>query len=67
MRENVLDDRWREIGVIPAEWNVALDLLQEDGLESTVLVAGRRADDFDELVDGIQRLRAAGIAEPTST
>jgi hypothetical protein len=38
--------------------------LLKRGDDDVVLVAERRARDFKQVLEGIQQLRAAGVAEP---
>jgi hypothetical protein len=64
-RENVLDGHWRHLGISETtHWPTAIEFFLEQGQDDVVLVAPKRAPDFQQLLEGLQTLRTAGIAEP---
>jgi hypothetical protein len=64
-RERLLDGRWRRIDLGRTHWVTALEwYLKDSDEEGIVLVAGKRARNFKELLRGLQALRDSGIAEP---
>lgn len=64
-REKALSGGWKEIDLSGTYWASSLDFFVKDNdLPSIVLVAPTRHRDFARLRDGLERLRAAGIAEP---
>ena len=64
-RKAALSGEWRQLGRVQ---ETALGLMIQDmlkrGYDDTVLVAERRARDFKQVLEGIEQLRAAGVAEP---
>ena len=63
-REKLLNDEWKSLDLSQTYWHVSLEFLLELGVPDAVLVAPKRAKDFNQLLAGLNRLRAAGIAEP---
>jgi hypothetical protein len=64
-RQAALSGEWLELRRVQ---ETALRLMIQDmlkrGYDDTVLVAERRARDFKQVLEGIEQLRAAGVAEP---
>jgi hypothetical protein len=64
-REKALDGRWQQLGLEKTTyWPTAIDFFLERGEADTVLVAPKRARDFQKLLAGLQLLRQEKIAEP---
>jgi hypothetical protein len=63
LRENLLDGRWRSINLAGTWWATSLQGMLDDRIEAEVHVAPRRSRDFKILLEGLRRLRSAGIAE----
>lgn len=62
-RENVTDERrWRDLK--NTCWAYHIGGMIDDGAEDCILVAGKRSDEFNELLNGIELLRSEGIADP---
>jgi len=55
---------WRRLDLSKTYWHVGLDLFLQSGNQDLVLVAPKRARDFRALLDGLKKLRDAGVAEP---
>lgn len=62
-RQRALEGKWRELDLSGTHWPIALEKLAESGRTSEVFVAGRGARNFKKLLDGLNRLRDAGVAE----
>jgi len=62
-REKALEGKWRELDLTDTHWSTSIDFLLERGDEDVVLVAGKRNRKFRQLVAGLEKLRAAGVAE----
>lgn len=68
-RERALEGRWRDVDLSGTWWSTAIDMLVnpkylDSGYAEKVLVAPKLHRDFPRLLEGLSRLRAAGIAEP---
>ena len=63
-REAALRGEWRQLDLSGTWWNIVLEDLVRSSFDSTALVAPRRHKKYKRLVEGIQQLRDAGIAEP---
>jgi hypothetical protein len=55
---------WRKLDLSKTHWAVSLSFFLERGDRDIVLVAPKRSKKFAALLDGLKKLRAAGIAEP---
>jgi hypothetical protein len=55
---------WRRLDLSKTHWATSLDFLLERGEQDVVLVAPRRHRNFKQLLDGLRRLRDAGVAQP---
>lgn len=67
-RERVLDGRWRDVDLSGTWWPTAIDMLANEkyldsGYPEKILVAPKLHPDFPRLLEGLRRLRAAGIAD----
>ena len=62
-REKALQGAWRQLDLSGTWWAVALEDLVRSSFESAALVAPRRNKKYKRLVEGIQQLRDAGVAE----
>ena len=63
-REKAMRGRFREPDLSGSYWARAIPLFLERGDPSIVYVAPKRHRNFRELLDGLMRLRDAGVAEP---
>lgn len=63
-RDRVIDGRWREIDLSKTHWKTSIEFFLQRGDADVVLVAGKRDRKFRDLVDGLNKLKDAGIAEP---
>jgi hypothetical protein len=63
-REAALRGDWRGLDLSGTWWAIVLEDLVGSSFESAALVAPRRHKKYKRLVEGIQQLRDAGIAEP---
>lgn len=63
-REMALAGTWRRIDLRSTPWPGAIQFLIDDGYPAKILIAPKRSPEFDVLLDGLTRLRAAGVAEP---
>lgn len=55
---------FRKLDLSKTIWREWLELFLQSGEQDVVLVAPKRARDFRALLDGLRKLREAGIAEP---
>ena len=62
-REKAVEGAWRKIPLHPT-LSISLDRFVGYGHPETIFAAARAASYYKDQLDGIQRLRAAGIAEP---
>ena len=62
-RERALEGTWRGLALSGTYWPETLEGLLEEGRRSEVLVAPKLAHDFRQLLEGLQLLRDAGVAE----
>ncbi len=62
-REKALQGKWRELE-IPDLWKGWIELFLEDGEPDVVLVAPKRHRRYEVLLEGLKKLRDAGVAEP---
>jgi hypothetical protein len=63
-RDAALRGEWRLLDLSGTWWGIVLEDLISSRFESAAFVAPRRHKKYKRLVEGIQRLRDAGIAEP---
>jgi len=63
-RENAMRGEWRKLDLSGTYWASALEGFLQDGDPDVVLVAGKRQKKFRDLLDGLKKLRDAGVAEP---
>lgn len=64
MREVALRGEWRQLDLSGTWWGIVLEDLARSSFDSAAVVAPRRHKKYKRLVEGIQQLRDAGIAEP---
>jgi hypothetical protein len=62
-REKALEGKWREVDLSNTHWAVAIKLFLESGYHDSLLVAPRKARNFKALLEGINKLRDAGVLE----
>jgi hypothetical protein len=63
-REKALLGEWRQIDLSGTYWGGWIELFLEDGEPDVVLVAPKRNPHYRVLLDGLKKLRDAGVAEP---
>jgi hypothetical protein len=64
-REKALQGEWRTLDLSDTYWPATLDgFLSHSDIASCVLVAPKRNRKFQTLLDGLKKLRDAGVAEP---
>lgn len=63
-REQAMRGEWRKLDLSKTYWASALEGFLIEGDPDIVLVAGKRQKKFRDLVDGLNKLRDAGVAEP---
>ena len=62
-REKAMEGGWREVDLSGTYWAGAIKLFLEDGYQDRLLVAPKKGRNFKKLLEGINRLRNAGIVE----
>lgn len=63
-REKALEGRWKDLDLSATYWPTSISGMLESGEPDTVLVAPKRSRVFRQLLDGLNLLREAGVAEP---
>ncbi|HNQ24959.1 MAG TPA: hypothetical protein PKK06_17920 [Phycisphaerae bacterium] len=63
-REKALRGDWRRLDLGKTYWQVGIEFMLDRGDPDVVLVAPKRAKNFRTLLEGLQLLRQAGVAEP---
>lgn len=63
-REKAREGRWRNLDLSKTLWPGWIDQFLKDGEQDVVLVAPKRHRRFREWLDGLKKLRDAGVAEP---
>jgi hypothetical protein len=63
-REKALRGAWRRLDLSDTHWPHSIGMFLESGLPSRVLVAPKRVSSFPKLLDGLKKLRDAGVLEP---
>jgi hypothetical protein len=64
-REKAMRGDWRKLDLSKTHWATSIEFLLERGEPDVVLVAPKRHRKYRDLLEGLKRLRDAGIAEPT--
>lgn len=62
--EKALEGKWRRIDLAGTYWATSIEFLLNRGDPDVVLVAPKRARDYRRLLDGLKKLRDAGVADP---
>lgn len=62
-REKAMRGLWRDLDLSKTHWRTSLEFFLERGDADVVLVAGKRNKKYNDLLDGLKRLRDAGVAE----
>ena len=62
-REKAILETWRKLNLTRTYWPTALEFFLKSGAESIVLVAPKSDREFNELLEGLNMLREAGVAE----
>jgi hypothetical protein len=63
-REKALEGKWRYLDLSRTYWRQWIELFLSDTDPDVVLVAPKRSRQFQNLLDGLNMLRDAGVAEP---
>jgi len=63
-REKVLSGKWRDVDLEGTHWGLSIEFMLRRGDADVVLVAPKRDRKYKKLLEGLRRLRDAGIAEP---
>ena len=63
-REKALSGEWRKVDLSDTWWGGWIELFLRDGDPDVVLVAPKRHPRYRVLLEGLRKLREAGIAEP---
>jgi hypothetical protein len=63
-RKAAISGRWRNVDLSKTYWPTALEFFIESGAPEIVLVAPKRNRKFQILLEGLQKLRDSGVAEP---
>jgi hypothetical protein len=63
-REKAIEGNWRQLDLSGTNWPTAIEFLLKRDDPDVVLVAPKRHRSFGRLLQGIEQLRGAGIAEP---
>lgn len=68
-RERALEGKWRNLDLSGTWWPTAIDMLVnpkflDSGYPEKILVAPKRHPEFPRLLEGLSRLRDAGIVQP---
>lgn len=63
-REKAMSGKWRDLDLSKTYWASAIEGFLQEGDPDIVFVAGKRDRKFRDLVDGLKKLRDAGVAEP---
>jgi hypothetical protein len=62
-REKALEGTWRELDLSETYWPTSIEYLLKHNESDTVLIAPKRSPKFGVLMQGLDRLREAGVAE----
>jgi hypothetical protein len=63
-RESAMRREWRDLDLSKTYWASAIEGFLQTGDSDIVFVAGKRDRKFRDLLDGLKKLRDAGVAEP---
>lgn len=64
-RQKAIEGGWREVNLDGTWWQASIEFMATDSNDpDVVLVAPKRHPRFRDLLQGIQLLRKAGVAEP---
>lgn len=63
-RENAIQGGWRKLDLSKTFWSSAIEGFLQEGDPDIVFVAGKRDRKFGDLLEGLRKLRDAGVAEP---
>lgn len=63
-RAKALLGEWKELDLSKTYWRGWIELFLKEGDPDVVLVAPKRHPKFDDWLDGLKKLRDAGVAEP---
>jgi hypothetical protein len=63
-RDQALSGAWREVDLSKTHWKTSIEFFLNRGDADVVLVAGKRDRNFSDLLEGLKKLREAGVADP---
>lgn len=63
-REKAMRGEWRKLDLGKTYWASAIEGFLLEGDPDMVLIAGKRQQKFRDLLEGLKKLRDAGVAEP---
>lgn len=63
-REKALLGEWRNLDLSKTYWDTGIQFMLNRGDNDVVLVAPKRDPKYSDLLDGLKKLRDAGVAEP---
>jgi hypothetical protein len=63
-REKAMSGKWRDVDLSTTYWASAIEGFLNEGDADIVFVAGKRDPKFRDLLEGLRKLREAGVAEP---
>lgn len=62
-REKAMRGEWCDLDLSDTHWPTSIEFFLKDGYSDCVLAAPKRSRNFAKLLDGLQKLRDAGVAE----
>jgi hypothetical protein len=62
-REKALEGKWRKLDLSETYWPTSIEFLLKQNEVDTVLIAPKRSPKFGVLMQGLDPLREAGVAE----
>jgi len=62
-RERALQGKWRDVDLSGTHWRTAIEWFIKSGAQDEVFVAGKRNPKYPILLDGLWKLRDAGVFE----
>jgi len=62
-REKALEGKWKDVDLSGTHWSLSIEWLIEHGYEDKILVAPKKGRNFKVLLEGLYRLRDAGVVD----
>ncbi len=63
-RERAMQGTWRQVDLSGTSWEAYIQGMLRDGYPDVILVAPKRSRKFRDLLNGLMRLKDAGVTEP---